>query len=107
MVTKVLYESDLHDLKANEVLAALDGDPRLRFLPEADLLSLPVTKLAFTYGLAASNCEFRCTERYFPDDLISFFTSCCPTTRRNEGFVCQQPPCDGTPTDNSKGGSFG
>ncbi|CAL1706850.1 unnamed protein product [Somion occarium] len=59
VVTKVLYESDLHDLKANEVLAALDGDPRLRFLPEADLLSLPVTKLAFTYGLAASNSAAR------------------------------------------------
>ncbi|KAI0082072.1 tyrosyl-tRNA synthetase [Panus rudis PR-1116 ss-1] len=59
MVTKVLYESDWTTVKANEVLDALRGDPRLHLLPESEVLSTPIVKLAAMCKLTASNSASR------------------------------------------------
>ncbi|KAL1407002.1 tyrosyl-tRNA synthetase [Vanrija albida] len=53
-VQKVLYGSDLASLRAADVLAAMEGDPRLVRVSAADVADVPVSKLAATYGLAKS-----------------------------------------------------
>ncbi len=54
--TKLLYESDLTQTKAPEIISALRGDPRLRFFTQAELLQTTVAKLAVSVGLTSSNC---------------------------------------------------
>ncbi|PSR81174.1 hypothetical protein PHLCEN_2v6509 [Hermanssonia centrifuga] len=55
--TKVLYERDLAEVKATDIIMALKGDPRLQFCEESELLDAPVAKLAGRYKLVVSNCE--------------------------------------------------
>lgn len=55
IITRVLYESDLHAIKAPEVLGALDGDPRLKFLEKSELLENPIAKIVTECGLTSSN----------------------------------------------------
>ncbi|KAK7692788.1 hypothetical protein QCA50_004421 [Cerrena zonata] len=59
IVTNLLYESDYTLIKASEVLEALKDDTRLHFVPEQELLSTPIAKLASTCGLASSNSAAR------------------------------------------------
>lgn len=55
-VQNVLYGGDFSTLKSADVLAAMDGDPRLvRVKPED--IDVPVSKLAATYGLAKSRAD--------------------------------------------------
>lgn len=69
IVTKLLYESDYSLIKADEALEALEGDARLQFVPEQELLSTPIAKFAATCGLASSNCKpFSITHLYSSAD---------------------------------------
>lgn len=56
--SKVLYERDLAEVKATDIIMALKGDPRLQFCEESELLDAPVAKLAGRYKLVVSNCEW-------------------------------------------------
>lgn len=56
-MTTVLFQPDLRSLKAAEVLAAFEGDPRLVRIHMRDLEGVPMSKLAVTYGLVESRNE--------------------------------------------------
>ncbi|GJE95486.1 tyrosine--tRNA ligase [Phanerochaete sordida] len=55
IVTRLLYESDYASITTADVLHALEGDPRLKRCPRAELLGAPVVKLCAAQGLVASN----------------------------------------------------
>lgn len=52
--TRLLFESDVSGLKAEQIVSAFQGDPRLVVIPEAELFGLKLVKLAATYGLTTS-----------------------------------------------------
>lgn len=56
--SRALYESDFTAVKAEDVLLAMKGDPRLQYCDSSELLGTPVAKLASKFGLVASNCEY-------------------------------------------------
>jgi tyrosyl-tRNA synthetase len=56
-MTTVLYTQDQRSLKAAEVLAAFEGNPRLVRVTRRALKGKPVSKLAVEYGLAESRAE--------------------------------------------------
>ncbi|TFK44730.1 hypothetical protein BDQ12DRAFT_673472 [Crucibulum laeve] len=58
-LTKLLFESDYSDLKAENIIAAFQGDPRLVMVDKSELLELPVAKLASKHSLVASNSAAR------------------------------------------------
>jgi tyrosyl-tRNA synthetase len=55
LVTRLLYESDYGAIKTEDVLTALEDDPRLKQCPRGELLGAPVVKLTAAYGLVSSN----------------------------------------------------
>ena len=56
----MLFDSDYAAVKSADVLLALKGDPRLQYCEVAELLDVPIAKLASKYQLVASNCELQC-----------------------------------------------
>jgi tyrosyl-tRNA synthetase len=56
-MTKILFDSNYSELKAQDVLTELRGDPRLVFCEEQRLLLTSVTKLAATFNLVPSSCK--------------------------------------------------
>lgn len=57
--TKVLFETDLTDILANDVLHAFRGDIRLHFVNSNEIFGVPVAHLAVRYKLAPSNGAVR------------------------------------------------
>lgn len=56
--TRLLFESDISDLKAEQITSAFDGDPRLVMVHESELFGLPAVKLAAKYGLTSSASKY-------------------------------------------------
>ncbi|KAH9858803.1 hypothetical protein C2E23DRAFT_718187 [Lenzites betulinus] len=59
LATKLLYERDIATAKAEDVLAALSGNPVLHVCDASEVLDVPLIKLAATFRLAASNSAAR------------------------------------------------
>jgi len=57
--TRLLFEFDISDLKAEQITSAFGGDPRLVMIHEAELFRLSVVKLAAKYGLTSSTTAAR------------------------------------------------
>ncbi|KAI0780136.1 hypothetical protein C8Q74DRAFT_1263415 [Fomes fomentarius] len=55
LATKVLYERDISTARAEDVLAALRGNPVLHLCDGSEVIDVPLTKLAATFKLSASN----------------------------------------------------
>ncbi|KAJ7647297.1 hypothetical protein FB45DRAFT_892983, partial [Roridomyces roridus] len=53
-MTKIMFETELHDLKAADILSAFDGDPCIHLVDPEEIVGTPVVKLAAKYGLASS-----------------------------------------------------
>ncbi|KZT28985.1 tyrosyl-tRNA synthetase [Neolentinus lepideus HHB14362 ss-1] len=53
-VTKALFAKDYTGIKAEDVIGALRGDPRLIFCPESELLEKPLLRLAHEHRLVPS-----------------------------------------------------
>ncbi|KAF7321365.1 Tyrosine--tRNA ligase [Mycena kentingensis (nom. inval.)] len=58
-MTKIMFESDLGNVKASDVLAAFADNGSVHYLASDELLTVPVTKLAAKYGLAPSTSAAR------------------------------------------------
>ena len=67
-MTKLLFDSDYSNLRANDIIESLRDDPRLVLVNEVDIIQTSLPKLAAKYGLVASNCMLR--SRYFSDFVI-------------------------------------
>ncbi|RPD74215.1 hypothetical protein L226DRAFT_509404 [Lentinus tigrinus ALCF2SS1-7] len=59
LATKILYERDISAARAEDVIAALRGNPVLHLCDASEVLDVPLTKLAATFRLAASNSAAR------------------------------------------------
>ncbi|KAJ7703157.1 hypothetical protein B0H17DRAFT_922485 [Mycena rosella] len=59
MKTKVLFETELADLSAKDIVAAFEGDPCLHVVDPEELATVSVVKLAVKYGLAPSSSAAR------------------------------------------------
>ncbi|TFK86616.1 hypothetical protein K466DRAFT_550097 [Polyporus arcularius HHB13444] len=59
LATKILYERDISTARANDVVAALRGNPVLHLCDASEVLDVPLTKLAATFRLTASNSAAR------------------------------------------------
>lgn len=57
LMAKVMFMTELRSLKARDVLAVLEGDPRFIRLPRKQFKGVPWSKLAATYGLVKSRAE--------------------------------------------------
>ncbi|KAJ7045554.1 hypothetical protein C8F04DRAFT_940484 [Mycena alexandri] len=53
-MTKIMFESELTNVTAEEVLTAFEGDHCLHTIDPEELFSVPVVKLAAKYGLTSS-----------------------------------------------------
>ncbi|KAJ6593938.1 hypothetical protein B0H19DRAFT_891595, partial [Mycena capillaripes] len=53
-MTKIMFETELTDVKAEDVLKVFDGDRCVHYVDPDELFSIPVVKLAVKYGLATS-----------------------------------------------------
>ncbi|KAJ7462346.1 hypothetical protein B0H11DRAFT_2285666 [Mycena galericulata] len=53
-MTKIMFESELADVTAADVLAAFEGERSVHFVHPHELTTFPVIKLAVKYGLASS-----------------------------------------------------
>ena len=58
LVTKILYERDIAAAKADEVIAALRGNPVLHICDASEVIDVQLTKLAANRKLVASNSAF-------------------------------------------------
>ncbi|KAF8734970.1 hypothetical protein AX14_002988 [Amanita brunnescens Koide BX004] len=58
-MTKLLFDSDYSTLRADGVIDALNGDPRLILIDEHDAFQTPLPKLVAKHGLVASNSAAR------------------------------------------------
>jgi len=56
-MSNVLFTTEPRKLKAADVLAAFEGNPRLVRLHRRELKGKPVSKLAVEYGLVSSRAE--------------------------------------------------
>ena len=66
IATKVLFETGLQNVHANDIISALEGDPRLVFVERSEILEKPLDLLASVYGLLPSRSEFFfCNRRRF------------------------------------------
>ncbi|PIL36113.1 hypothetical protein GSI_01773 [Ganoderma sinense ZZ0214-1] len=59
LATRILYERDIAAAKADEVLAALRGNPVLHLCDPAEVIDVPLTKLAATHRVTSSNSAAR------------------------------------------------
>jgi len=57
VATQVLFGTDLANLTANEIVLALQDDPRLKQASSEDILNKPISKLAGSFKLVSSNSE--------------------------------------------------
>lgn len=76
-LTTLLFDSDPTRLQASHIISALHDDPRLALIPRAELLDLPIFKLAGKYGLVASACKSPCLS------LHHYVTDSPPAAARN------------------------
>lgn len=53
-ITRVLFGKDVSSVNANEVLAALSGDPRLVFIPAEEMYGTTVLRLTVNHGVTKS-----------------------------------------------------
>ncbi|KAK7057157.1 tyrosine--tRNA ligase [Favolaschia claudopus] len=58
-MTKIMFESELAEVTAKDVLAALAGDRCVQMVDREELTTTPVTRLAVKYGLASSSSAAR------------------------------------------------
>ncbi|KAI0355554.1 hypothetical protein OH77DRAFT_1495863 [Trametes cingulata] len=59
LATKLLYERDISTARADDVVAALRGNPVLHLCEPSEVIDVPLIKLAATLRLAASNSAAR------------------------------------------------
>ena len=61
LATRILYERDISTARADDVVTALRGNPVLHHHDASEVLDVPLTKLAASFGIAASNstCSVR------------------------------------------------
>lgn len=57
--TAILYGTSFNDLEAESVLHALQGDDRLVLVDKSAVIGKPFARLASSYGLTKSNCEYQ------------------------------------------------
>ena len=57
IATQVLFERNIHDLTAEDIIEALSDDPRLAICPGAEAIEHPIWRLAAKYGLLKSAGE--------------------------------------------------
>ena len=57
IATQVLFEKNIQDLTANDIVDALSDDPRLAICPGAEAIEQPIWRLAAKYGLVNSGGE--------------------------------------------------
>lgn len=53
--SKLLFDADYSNLKAQDVLLAFEDDPRMVQIPMEEALDVPITKLSAKYSLVATN----------------------------------------------------
>ena len=53
--SKLLFDADYSNLKAQDVLLAFENDPRMVQIQREEALDVPLTKLSAKYGLVATN----------------------------------------------------
>ncbi|KAF7315629.1 Tyrosine--tRNA ligase [Mycena indigotica] len=58
-MTKIMFETDLHDLKAAKVIDAFKDNGNVHYVSFGDLQNTPIVKLASKYGLASSTSAAR------------------------------------------------
>ncbi|KAI1794059.1 hypothetical protein LXA43DRAFT_884347 [Ganoderma leucocontextum] len=59
LATRILYERDIAAAKADDVLAALRGNPVLHLCDLSEVIDVPLTKLAATHRVVTSNSAAR------------------------------------------------
>ncbi|KAH9892504.1 hypothetical protein C8Q73DRAFT_59977 [Cubamyces lactineus] len=59
LATRILYERDIATARADDVLAALRGNPVLQLCDASQVIDVPLIKLAAQFRLAASNSAAR------------------------------------------------
>ena len=96
IATQALFETSLSQLSAQDIVSALEGDPRLVRCPRDQTLGQPVWKLAGKYGLASSNSTLRlCTLTFFWRNLK---LECCTGEARrlatSKGLYLNNAPVD-------------
>lgn len=53
-----MYRTDPRQLKANDIIAAFEGDPRLKRVRWSDIKGVPVTKLCTLFGLCHARGKY-------------------------------------------------
>lgn len=66
-----MFESELSDVTAEDVLAAFHGDRCVHMVDPEELSTVPVVKLAVKYGLASSNCKSCACLRPFVNAVLA------------------------------------
>ncbi|KAJ7072293.1 hypothetical protein C8F01DRAFT_1243355 [Mycena amicta] len=56
-MTKIMFETDLEDVAATQVLDAFEDNGSVHYLAPEELFSVPIVKLAAKYGLTPSTCK--------------------------------------------------
>ncbi|KAJ7497332.1 tyrosine-tRNA ligase [Mycena latifolia] len=59
MITKLMFQTDLYDIKATDIVDAFDGDRCVHMVDPEELFNVSVVKLAVKYGLAPSTTAAR------------------------------------------------
>jgi hypothetical protein len=62
-ITRVLFGKDVSSVNADEVLAALSGDPRLVFIPADEMYGTTVLRLTVTHGVTKSTSTLPLTNK--------------------------------------------
>ncbi len=63
--TEILFGGEGLSPRAEEVVTALEGDPRLVFCERAKVIDEPITKVASTFGLVGSRGKSLSGRNYF------------------------------------------
>jgi len=64
--TKLLFDTDLTDIRPEDVVEALRYDPRYHAVQETELLGMPLTKLAVSSGLTKTRGKTLCSPLLLP-----------------------------------------
>ncbi|PFH51508.1 hypothetical protein AMATHDRAFT_2965 [Amanita thiersii Skay4041] len=91
-LTKLLFDSDYSSLQASKVIHALQNDPRLVLVSEADMLQTPLPKLAAKHGLVSSNCKLTVHGPLRSLELITLFLAAARTLVQARGFYLNNTP---------------
>lgn len=65
VASRVLFEKDIQDLRAKDIVIALSGDPRLTFCSREQAMDQPIWRLAADHGLVNSASMYQKHERKF------------------------------------------